>query len=443
MTRQFFHSTIVFFCFLVITKTYAQINPSSNYIGVDVSTLPQNPSFNYDSSFSIGKKLGMSRVGLFQNWTAIETTPLNYNMLIFDIANIYYPISNMAVDLTIAPIHTNNLEVPSDLVNITFDSPVFINRFNRLLDSIKVHTPNLVLSSLVIGSEHDVYLNTNAALWTQYTNFYNAVIIYAKSIWPGLKVGTELTFNGMLTQNTFAQTLNMYSDYIGISYYPLNSNFTVKPISTIPTDFATLVNLYPLKPLYFYQYGYPSSATCNSSEFLQAQFISQTFQSWDTYATNIKMIDFTWLHDLDTAIVNFYSTYYGISDTIFLEYLRTLGLRKWHGIGMDKLAMSELRCQAKQRGYNLLNLNCSSNVNSSVSDDLKFSVFPNPANDVLNIDSQNSEPIFISICDEMGKCLYKSYKLEPIPLQRFANGVYYLKLLLQNASIVQKVSVQH
>ena len=384
------------------TSAFAQISPATNFIAVDIN-MPQNTSFNYDSCFAIGTNLGMSRVGLFQNWTNIETAPTIYNLAIFDIANAYYPAHSMPIDLTIAPISTNNLEVPSDLTSTTFDSPAMINRFKILLDSIKIHIPSVTLSSLVIGSEHDVYFGSNATQWAQYTVFYDSVSAHAKILWPGLKVATELTFPGIVNYNSFAQTLNTNSDYIGVSYYPLNTNFTVMPVSVVPTDFATLAGLYLVKPICFYQYGYPSSTSCNSSETQQAQFITETFTAWDAHAANIKMIDFTWLHDLDTALVNYYGTYYGISDTVFLEYLHTLGFRTWNGSGTDKMALNELRCQAKLRGYNALPI-CFVNV-EELNEENSFSVSPNPAQDYFMLHSDfpfvNAE---VKIFNVLGQC---------------------------------------
>lgn len=409
----------------------SQIAPSNNFIGVDVSTFPQNASFNYDSCFYLGKDLGMSRVGVFQNWTSIETAPSVFNLTLFDIANYYYPLHSMPIDITIAPISTNNLEVPSDLVSITFDNPVLINRFKILLDSIKIHIPNITVSSLVIGSEHDVYFGGNVTLWSQYTTFYNAILSYAKTLWPGIKVATELTFDGITGYNASAQILNTNSDYVGVSYYPLNSNFTVKPVSTIPTDFSNLVSLYPSKPIYFYQYGYPSSVSCNSSETQQAQFITQTFTSWDTYASNIKMIDFTWLHDLDTAAVNYYETYYGISDTVFLEYLHTIGLRTWNGNGTDKAAFTELQCQAKQRGYNSLPTSCTSGLSEIKNEIGGISIFPNPAQDIINIEISDdfTDPEII-IYNELGQIQKFDFTINnktiTFEIAKLKNGIYFI-----------------
>ncbi len=380
---------IILTCNLLISKLIAQINPANNQIGVDVSTMPEDITFNYDSCFVLGKNLGMSRVGLFQTWTALETAPLTYNMLIPDIANIYYPLHDMSIDLTIAPINTNQLEVPADLAGIPFDDPVFIDRFETLLDSIKVHTPDITFSSLIIGSEHDIYFGGNATLWNQYTTFYNAISVYAKTIWPGLNVATELTFNGLTAYNTLAQALNTNSDYIGISYYPIDNEFKVKPVSVIPEDFETIVSLYPDKSICFYQYGYPSGIICNSSEDLQADFIAQTFTSWDEYAENIKLIDFTWLHDLDIDLVNYYSDYYGIDDPAFLEYLHTLGLRTWDGNGTDKPAFTELECQATLRGFNDLDIDCPTAIYETNEILRMIKIYPNPASGQFNISIEN------------------------------------------------------
>ena len=385
MTTKTFLKTLVILLLSVIAN--AQINPTNNKISVDVSTQPQNPAFNYNSCFALGANLGMSSVGIHQSWTALETAPNTFNFTILDIANWYYPAHNMPIDLNIDPLETNHLEVPSDLTNTAFDNPLFIGRFKTLLDSVKVHIPNTTtFSSLVIGSEGDIYLGSNATLWQQYTTFYNAVAAYARVLWPGLKVSTELTFDGLRVYNTYAQTLNTNSDYIGVSYYPINSNFTVKPVSTISIDFATITTLYSSKPICFYQYGYPSSTSCNSSETLQKQFITQTFTSWDAYSSNIRLIDFTWLHDLDTAAVNYNSKYYGITDTVFLEFLHTLGLRTWNGNGTDKAAFIELQCQAMQRGYSNLKINCTTGIAEQNKDNKLIAIYPNPTENILNLD---------------------------------------------------------
>lgn len=421
--------TKILFLFVIVCSftINAQVSPATNSISLDISTAPQNAGFTYDSCFTIGEEIGIGSVGMFQNWTSVETAPGVFNFFLFDIANLYYPAHSMPIDLTIAPIATNQLEVPSDLASTAFNSPIMINRFKILLDSIKLHIPAVTLSSLVIGSEHDIYIGSNTTLWSEYTTFYDSVSAHAKLLWSGLKVATELTFAGIINYNSFAQNLNTNSDYIGVSHYPINNDFTVKPVSVLSDDFDTLVALYPSKPICFYQYGYPSSTVCNSSDALQKQFITETFNVWDAHAANVRMIDFTWLHDLDTATVNYYATYYGITDTVFLEFLRTLGLRTWDGNGTDKPALNELRCQAKMHGFNALPI-CNVGVEETHLEINSFSFYPNPASETLSIILKENVKEIIQIYNSM-EMLVKEVVLtqsSQIDVSDLPNGLYFI-----------------
>lgn len=412
---------------IVFLPSTAQVNTTNNRLSFDISTFPQNnTSYTYDSCMHAGSTLGITQVGIFQNWTSIETAPNSYNFTILDIANFYYPLYNMPVDLTITPIHTNNLEVPSDLSSTPFNSPVMINRFKKLLDSVKAHIPDLTLSSLVIGSEHDVYMGSNNILWNNYKVFYDSVTAHAKTLWPGLKVATELTFNGITTYTANAQSLNTNSDYIGVSHYPLNTDFTVKPPANIVNDFASIVALYPTKPICFYQFGYPSSATCNSSESLQKDFTTETFNAWDTYSNNIRMIDFTWLHDLSPADVAYYGSYYGITNAAFLEFLRTLGFRQWNGNGSNKLAWNELGCQTQQRGFNTGTWNCPlTGIEEEQSEKPAF--FPNPATTKITFEDKTSSKN-IQLFSILGELVLNGIYTKELDISGLKPGLYILDI---------------
>lgn len=444
MKKVIYIGTVLFYFTQMILQ--AQITPANNIIAIDVN-LPQNSAYTYDSAFIESKNIGMREIGLSLPWTSIETSPGIFDFTNFDIANIYYPAYNVPVDLTIAPINTNVKSVPSDLISTNFDNAVMVTRFKKLLDSVFKHIPNLQLSSLVIGSEVDIYLGTNATLWTQYSSFYSQVTAYAKTLRPSLKVTCEASLGGLTaTSAGYLQTLNSNSDYIGVSYYPLNNDFTVKPFSALTADFAALVSAYPSKPIYFYQYGYPSASICNSSLNLQAQFITQTFTLWDTYSSNIKMIDFTWMHDYSPAAVSYYSTYYGITDPVFLGYLGSLGLRTYSGKGTNKPAFDELICQANQRGYN--SLTCVTGINAP-ENKLKFSVSPNPANGNINIvfDDDQFSCAELKIINELGQTVLNAQiennlQESVVDVSDFVPGIYFVSVKANNQFIYnQKILI--
>ena len=416
----------------------AQITPANNIIAIDINQ-PQNAAYTYDSAYSTCYNLGMRQVGLSFPWPNIETSPNVYNLTLLDIANLYYPASNMPVDLTLAPINTNIKSVPSDLAALAFDDPAMIARFKKLIDSVFAHIPNLQLSSLVIGSEVDIYLGSNPSLWTQYINFYSQVSAYARTLRPSLKVSCEAKLEGLTTTSiTYLQTLNAFSDYIGVSYYPLHADFTVEPFTTVASDINALVTTYPTKPICFYQYGFPSDAVCNSSNALQAQFITQTFSSWDAHAANIRMIDFTWMHDYSPAAVSAAAAYYGLSSPGFLGFLGSLGLRTYAGNGSNKPAFDELICQAKMHGYNNLPTVCSSSLNDISSETPAISIFPNPASSVVNIISENTMDE-IKVENALGQIIQQLQpKQKTISLSLPKPGIYFISIKTEKQTLIRK-----
>ena len=307
---------------------------------------------DYDAAFATATSTGMQATGLPLNWSDLETAVGVYDNTYLAIANSYYPPKNIAISLSLRTINTNKKEVPTDLSTKGFDDPEMIDRFKKLLDFVFSEIPNLELNSLSIGNEIDAYLGMDKIKWAQYRTFYEAVSAYARSKRANLKIGAKATYAGITgTMSDEHIALNKFSDIIMTTYYPLNSDFTVKQPGVISNEFKTLIDLYPAKPIYFMELGYPSGALCNSSETLQGDFISEVFTSWDKYKDRIQFISFTWLNDIAPSAVQDLISYYGYSDPIFYEYLATLGLRTYTGSGVDKKAFAQLKAEAKQRGW--------------------------------------------------------------------------------------------
>lgn len=390
--KKLLFTTLTSILFVGTETAFSQVDPSTNIIAVDVSTMPENSAFNYDSTFAIGKELGMTQTGLYFNWTTLEPAPLQYDFTFLQIANIYYPATGIAIDLTITPIHTNVLEVPTDLIALPLDHSSVISRFNTLLDSIQINLTQVQLSSLVIGSEMDVYLGNDTVKWQQFSNFFVAVSTHAKMLWPTMPVACEATFSGLTSgaASVYMQQINQSCDYIGVSYYGIDGNFQIKPFNVLQNDFNLITSAYQFKPICFYQYGFPSSAACGSTSGLQEQFIYQTFDLWDTHASQIRMIDFTWMHDLDTAAVNYFLNYYGVNDPGFAGFLGSIGMREWNGNGIDKPALTALRCEAKARGFNQLPLLCTSSITDVSASGNEILLTPVPCINNLNVTVPNT-----------------------------------------------------
>jgi len=143
---------------------------------------------DYETAFQMAKDTGIERTSLFQNWDTLEPSPQNYFGEWLQIADAYYPAKGIALDLTIAVIHTNQSTVPADLRGKRFDDPKVIRRFKALLDFTFSQMPNTDFASLVIASEHDIFMGTDSPKWDEFAAFYKEIVAYLRLKKPGVIV---------------------------------------------------------------------------------------------------------------------------------------------------------------------------------------------------------------------------------------------------------------
>ena len=315
-------------------------------LSIDVGA---DQSGDYTAAFEMALHAGMSEIGLTFYWNGIETAPGVYNNSNFATANAYYPAYGMPVRFMISPIQTNSKVVPADLASLPFNDPLVIQRFNAMLDWVATQIPAVNVAAIILGNEYDVYLGSDAIAWQQYTEFYAATSAHARMLWPATRIEAESTLYGAIGSNASRNlALNACSDALSVSYYPLNGNFTVKPPSIVATEIAQLCALYPMT-IDFEEAGYPSGSLCNSSLDLQAQFIQAMFATWDAHPNQIRMVDFTWMHDLSPTAVNLIALIYNIHSPRFKDYIGSLGLRTFDG--QDKPAWTTIVTEAAARDF--------------------------------------------------------------------------------------------
>lgn len=339
-----------------------QVIPAGDRIlGLHIS---ESENHDYDAAFAYAQAACLQATGQFFKWSDLEPIPGQIGGPVFDLlemVNYYYPQSDTKIELNIPIINTVQREVPPDLISEPFDSPLFINRFKTLLDSIFMKIPDVQLIALNIGNEHGFYLAEDTTQINAYKTFFDSVKVYAEMLYfniheEDLNVGTTLTFDALTDSSiaTTMQDLNQSADIVSVNYYAVNPDFTVKEPYEVIADLNDLVNLYSdtTKPIYLTECGYPSSPVCNSSEAKQAEFMENVFKAWDIYYNNIKYISFFQSTDWPLEVVDSLAIYYGLEDdTVFKEFLRTLGLRTYPGNGTNKPAYDEAVLQAQTRGF--------------------------------------------------------------------------------------------
>jgi hypothetical protein len=329
---------------------------------------------DYPTTFEMAQSMGIEDVNLSFDWRDLEPQPGQFTNEMFPIINLFYPAYGMPVSLFIRPISTGVNTMPEDLVGKRLDDPDVIARFAGVIDYTFEQTPDTQIRVIIIGSEIDAYLGSDADAWQQYLTFFKAARDAIKAKNPAVLVASEGLYAGMMGDlQPFFEQLHALADVIGVSYYPLNADFSPRSPDTVSADFAALLEVYPDQPVYFFQLGCPSSPEIQSSEELQAEFITlgtagttyskkiqsseelqaefirQVFAAWDQYADRIKYIKFTWLYDVSAATVSFFETYYSYSAPGFAAYLGSLGLH--YQDGTPKLAFAALQEEVRARGW--------------------------------------------------------------------------------------------
>ena len=327
------------------------------FLGMDILNAAETGTFEDD--FEKAKEFGIEFTGLHLLWTGIETSPEIYSdpgnaLTIF---NTFCTENNIKLSLTIRPIDMTGKTVPSDLESTRFNNELMKSRFKSLIDFVFTQIDYQLLTSLQIGNEIDGYDTSeeDPDFWSDYGDFLFDIRTYVDSEYPGLKTGFTVTLLGVTsgahsTSGVF-EALSGVVHVVGVTYYPLNNDFTVMDPEVVESHFDAITSKFSGSTIYLQEVGYQTSSECNSSENKQAHFVCQVFHAWDTYRDTIKLIEFVRMNDVTQSQAEEFAGLYGVGEDKFIEYIRTLGLRTYDGNGTDKEAFSTLKEHANIRGW--------------------------------------------------------------------------------------------
>jgi hypothetical protein len=307
---------------------------------------------DFGRAFAQARKTGFQALGLSVHWDDLEPQPGEYKDTWLAIANAFYAPNKIQVSLVIGTLDTARNRMPKDLQDKSFDDPVVVKRFRKLLDWVFTQIPDLQLTSVGIGNEVDGVLGTDKDKWAAYTRFFEAARTHIRKSHRKVPVGSVVMYGGHSGEaKAYARRLNKHADVVLVTYYPLDEKFQVRDPKHVHEVCDTLVKTYPNKPIHLAEIGCPSGTRVGSSEAKQAEFVREMFKAWDTHAKSIPLMSYCWLTDTSKASLEIYAKYYGSADPRFLDYLATLGLRTHEGHGVDKPAFVAFQEEARARGW--------------------------------------------------------------------------------------------
>lgn len=313
----------------------APVSSPSRILSISPSPRQDPPATTQDilAAIDLAYNSGARGQHLNATWRSLEPSPGVFALT--EAANTLAYLGTLRgfkLHIVLSVLNTNVRETPSDLMNVSFDSPQMMARFHAMLDAVlPLLNPNVVYLS--IGNEVDVYLSLHPADWPGYRSFYHDAAAYLHRRAPSLKIGVTTTYSGASGIDSLnVRSLNDSSDVFILTYYPIGNQFAPRPPSVVATEIARMVSLTRGRPLVLQEVGYPAATTLGSSEQDQAQFVTNVFSAWQTHGTVIPFLNFFCMHDFTRAQCDSLAQYYGLPNSQpFKDFLCSLGFRAVNG----------------------------------------------------------------------------------------------------------------
>ncbi len=325
----------------------------------------------YASNVAALKSLGGSFQTLHVNWNSIEgagsgllsgafTDPFNA----FAALNGYALSDGIKVTVRIHPVDAVGKFVPSDLATLRFNNPTLQARARAMIDYVFTRISPANVTSLVLGNEIDNYDPVgDPNFWLDYADFLYQMNAYVSATYPTVQVGYVITSRAatdsshILKNSGGLRAIDVFRDsgwtgvvdFLGITYYPLDTTFQMKPNNLVAGMFQSLVN-YTAKPIHIEEIGYSSAAATSGSEALQADFYREVFKAWDTHASRIPSLAALRMVDKTRLDAESVATAYGLTgNESFIEYIRTLGIKR--NDANPKAAYTAIQSELQKRGF--------------------------------------------------------------------------------------------
>ncbi|MEO8396168.1 MAG: hypothetical protein ABI700_24450, partial [Chloroflexota bacterium] len=286
---------------------------------------------DYLDAFKLVHDTGVDGDLFSARWNELEGADSKYLFDDFlDGMGSYESIYPDTLMFEIQAINTTAKETPPDLMNLPFDDPQMLARFNALIDAALPKFGKYV-RYLAIGNEVDVYLANHPQEWAAYKTFYDGVVAHLHEVAPQIQVAVTVTYDGLLHHTDEIDQLNEHSDAFSVTYYPLGAGFSADNPDAPLTDFPKIVEMAHGLPVLLQEVGYPSADLLHSSEDEQVEFVKSVFAAWKSAGDAIPYLNYFLLHDFNEDLCTAFEGYYGIKEPHFHAYLCTLGLRQADG----------------------------------------------------------------------------------------------------------------
>jgi hypothetical protein len=222
-------------------------------------------------------------------------------------------------------------EMPSDLAGAAFDNATLISRYTAF---VKAYFAAIGVGNesfcFFVANEADTYFQLNEGELPAFKTFYAAVKAGIKADYPNVRIGCITKYHG--DRQDIIQGLNNSSDVVAFTYYGHNpANFSYANLAPLDNVFSGMIALAGGKQVVITEIGFATSALLNSTEDMQAAYITEFFDTYPAYRNSIEWATYCMQADMGDDILEI------LKDTIFgglplppefSAYLQNLGLYK-------------------------------------------------------------------------------------------------------------------
>ena len=316
---------------------------ASPLMGIEVN-LPPEGFEGYAAAFEKAYQAGNRNLRVSPIWREFEHLEGQYEYSNLDTNVKLASKYSLPVYLNLRIIDTHKKALPDYLSSNAFSDPEVEAALYKTLAAIAAHAKGTV-RWVSIGNEADSYLLQHKEEIDGYTRLVSHLKPKIKELFKQAEVTVNITFGSIDQLNGALKPLYEISDFVSLTYYPLNPDFSLREPEVASQDIKVMVKKAGGKKVFLQEVGYYSEVTGGGSQEKQAAFVQQVFDTVALYDSQVIGVSFLWMYDLDSELVRQFSDYYSVGgNSNFSSFLGSLGFvnRK----GEPKLAWETFRKNA-------------------------------------------------------------------------------------------------
>ncbi len=331
-------------------------NLSTGKLGMTVNPPDDDPVEGTYPALRLAKESGVQVIHTHLQWGEIETAPREYDWAWNDHVMGLRAGEGFEISLVVNLIHTAvRGPIPDDLADLSFDDPVFIERFNDFILAALERYPVQYLS---VGNEVNDYFVDHGDEIEAYRIFFLRVKEAVQAEHPDVKMAMTFAYHNAETMGALdiVDKLNV-GDFLPFTLYIYSPGFI---FDQDPGELAgyldRMLSLAGDTPVALVELGWNTSERIGGSQADQAEFVRQAFDQLSQHRERIEFMSWFLLHDgarenCRQAALSFIPHRPDLAEdeefmTPFVDFLCHLGLRE--NDGTPKLGWEVYREEANQ-----------------------------------------------------------------------------------------------